>query len=186
MRRARHASSKSCPNIDLPVRPDIGVVGVEGESDRRVVQLRPLFERDGPDPVGRARRAVGRREAVAGFAQGNEARADEADVAGNVGIDEVLGRRLIEPQRGEELVPIVRGVTRMIASAVVSLSPSPVNASAIALPGPASPASSGLTSDSTGPWRVARICSATSGASLTWIVSSRVSNGFGPSGVRYC
>jgi hypothetical protein len=36
-----------------------------------------------------------------------------------------------------------------------------------------------------GPWRVVRIISLMSGASLRWIFSSRVSNGFGPSGVRY-
>ena len=61
-----------------------------------------------------------------------------------------------------------------------------MKASAIALPGPAMLARSSLTSDSTGPWRVVRIVSFTSAPPLTRIVSSRVSNGFGPSGVRYC
>src|SRR6202034_4649981 len=46
-------------------------------------------------------------------------------------------------------------------------------------------ATSALTSDSTGPWLVVRIASLTSAAPLTWIVSSRVSNGWDPSGVRY-
>ena len=67
----------------------------------------------------------------------------------------------------------------------VSRSPSPVNARATTLPGPATLAASSLTSDSTGPWRVARTASLTSAAPFTWIVSSRVSNGLGPSGVRY-
>ena len=73
----------------------------------------------------------------------------------------------------------------MNASAVVSRSPSPVKASATALPGPTKSARSSLTSERTGPCRVARIVSLTSAPPFTWIVSIRVSNGFGPSGVRY-
>ena len=64
----------------------------------------------------------------------------------------------------------------------MSRSPSPVKARATAFPGPAKSARSALTSERTGPCRVARIVSWTSAPPFTWIVSSRVSNGFGPSG----
>ena len=57
----------------LMVVGNVGVVGVEREPDRRVVQLGQLIERDHADPVEGARGAVDRGEAVAGLAQRHEA-----------------------------------------------------------------------------------------------------------------
>ena len=60
----------------------IGVVGVKGEAGFRVVQLRPLIERDRTGPVEGARRAVdGSGAPVAGLPQGDQAGVQEADVA---------------------------------------------------------------------------------------------------------
>ena len=46
------------PEAGLMIGRDIGVVGVEGEADRRVVELRQLIERDHAGPVEGARSAV--------------------------------------------------------------------------------------------------------------------------------
>ena len=46
------------PEAGLVIGGEIGVVGVKGEPGFRVVQLRPLIERDCAGPVEGARRAV--------------------------------------------------------------------------------------------------------------------------------
>ena len=76
------------------------------------------------------------RQAVAGFAHRHEAGAEEADVAGDIGIDEILRRRLIDLQSVEELAPVARRVEahqRLRRSC--RWSPRPVKASAIDLAG---------------------------------------------------
>ncbi len=85
-------------------------MALNDESGRRIVQLRPLLEGIVPIQSVCARRAVGGRQPVARFAQRHEAGADEADVAGDIGVDQVLRRRLIEAQRREKLVPVTRRV----------------------------------------------------------------------------
>ena len=94
----------------LMIGREVGVVGVEGEADLRVVELRHLIERDHAGPVERARRAVDREGAVAGLADWHQAGTEEADISGDVGIDEVLGRRLVEAERVEKLAPVSRRV----------------------------------------------------------------------------
>jgi len=68
-----------------------------------------LFERDRSGPVEGARGAVDRGETVAGFAHRNATGVQEADVAADIRIDEVLSWRLIEAQRIEKFAPVPRG-----------------------------------------------------------------------------
>ena len=89
---------------------EIGVVSVKGEPGFRVVQLRPLIERDHASPVEGARRAIDRSGTVAGLSQGDQAGVQEADVAAAVGKDQVLGRCLIEAERVEKFGPVSRGI----------------------------------------------------------------------------
>ena len=74
------------------------------------MELRHLVERDHAGPVERARRAVDGEGSVARLAHRDEAGAEEADISGDVGIDEVLGRRLVEAQSVEKLAPVSRRV----------------------------------------------------------------------------
>ena len=46
------------PETGLVIVGEIGVVGVKGEPGFRIVQLRPLIERDCASPVEGARRAI--------------------------------------------------------------------------------------------------------------------------------
>ena len=98
------------PKCGFGVDRDIGVVGVEREADFRVVQLGQLIERDRADPVEGAGRAVCGGQSVAGLAHGNEAGTEEADVAGDIGIDDILRRGLVEFQSVEELAPVARRI----------------------------------------------------------------------------
>ena len=167
----------------MVVRHD-GVVGVEGKPDARVMELRELIEGDRADPVEGARRAVDGGKAVARLAQRHDARAEKADVAGRVGIDDVR-RPDHQPRRGEEVVPGLHcveaheGLDRRISIGKSA------ERQGNRLAGGGEARESWLTSETTGPWRVVRTVSFTSAPPLTRIVSSRFSNGFGPSGVRY-
>ena len=98
------------PEGRLVVVGDVGVVGVEGEAGVGIVDLRQLFEGDGSDPIKRPRGAVDRREAVAGLAQRHEPRAEEPDVAGHIGEDDVLRGRDDQAERREKIVPVPGGV----------------------------------------------------------------------------
>ena len=92
------------------VGADDRVVGVEDEPGGGIVELRRLVEGHHAGPVERARCAVDRGEPVARLAGRQQAGADEADVAVDVGVGEILGRRLIGLKRVEELVPVARDV----------------------------------------------------------------------------
>ena len=99
------------PEGRLVVVGDDGVVGVEGEAGVRdcgacgswsngtvpIQSRRPEAPSTGASPSPDLR-------------SGSEAGAEEADVAVDVGVDDVLRRRLLEPQRVEELVPVLRRV----------------------------------------------------------------------------
>ena len=49
-------------------------------------------------------------ETVAGLSHRHEAGVEEADISGDIRIDEVLGRRLVEAERVEKLAPVSRRV----------------------------------------------------------------------------
>ena len=85
-----------------------GVVGVEQKARRRVQRLRLLLEGQETCPIKLARGAVDRRQPVARLAHGHEAGALEADVAVDIGVDDVLRRRLEQTQRRQKLVPVPR------------------------------------------------------------------------------
>ena len=110
MRRARNGSSQSRPKIGSWSGGDDRVVGVEDETGVGVVALRRSARRGrrrSSRPRPRRRRRARRHRPTCASA---EAGAEEADVAVDVGVDEVLGRRLVELERVEEFVPVARDV----------------------------------------------------------------------------
>ncbi len=92
----------------IRLRGHDAVVGGHHESCRRVERKREVLERDHPGPVVRAR-AGDREQSVRSRPHGNRSGGGVADVALDVGVDEVLRRRPQEPRALEELGPVARG-----------------------------------------------------------------------------
>ena len=76
----------------------------------RIVEVRQVVERNPAGPFTGAAPAVGGNRSVARRADGHFAGRVVADVAGHVGVDEVLRRRHEVPKRGGELGPVPRVV----------------------------------------------------------------------------